>query len=827
MEDADNSRARAQADAIVAAAQAEAAGILARAQAEAALVRLKAGRELQPAASTGERRSGAGASVLIVDDDELIRELVSEVLVEAGYGVVAAVNGADALQRMREAVPDLVVSDVNMPDMDGFELVARMREDSATRTVPLMFLTSRGGRDDVVHGLGLGADDYLAKPFDPNELLARVHTKVERPSLPRELLPFDRRTGALSAAAFVTAATREHERAVRNGRPAALAVLLVEEAPVVAERLGARAVAELERQLSATIGAALTPSDEVGRTAEGGFALLLVDRSLDVVDALLAELEAEIAGTTYYAGGQRLRVTPVVGWSVLGEPDSDAQRQQGRAAVAADAARAHLDLVPVRWSAALDAEFAAREAARDAARKERRRARLFERVRLPFQVALTFVLGLVVPFVAYWQLDRGGADITSFMYIVVVLALLVTGGSIWVEGFFALERRDPPDEPAVPYPPASAIIAAYLPNEAATVMETVEAFLDADYPFGLQVILAYNTPRDMPIEGLFKEVAAADSRFVPLRVEGSTSKAQNVNAALTMTTGDFIGVFDADHLPQRDSFRRAWRWLASGYDVVQGHPVVRNGDASWVARTVAVEFESIYAVSHPGRARLHDFGIFGGSNGYWKASLLSSIRMQGSMLTEDIDSALRVVESGGKIASDPYLVSRELAPTTMSALWNQRMRWAQGWWQVSKKHLWRGLRSRTLTPRQKYGYFFLLGWREIYPWLSVQMFPIVAYWIWRDGRDSLDWFIPVFVLTTLFTLSVGPGQVFFAYRLAVPEVRARRRWFLWYLLVASVFYTEWKNIIARVAQVKEAMGERAWKVTPRAGGDSPPSAPPA
>jgi cellulose synthase/poly-beta-1,6-N-acetylglucosamine synthase-like glycosyltransferase len=200
-----------------------------------------------------------------------------------------------------------------------------------------------------------------------------------------------------------------------------------------------------------------------------------------------------------------------------------------------------------------------------------------------------------------------------------------------------------------------------------------------------------------------------------LRIQRSTSKAQNVNAALAEARGEIVGVFDADHQPAPDSFVRAWNWLSNGYDVVQGHCVVRNGEETWVARTIAVEFESIYAVSHPGRARLHGFGVFGGSNGYWRTDLLRAIRMHGFMLTEDIDSSMRVVESGGKIASDPGLLSHELAPVNLSALWNQRMRWAQGWFQVSRKHVWHGLQSEHLSIRQKLGLFYLLGWREVYP----------------------------------------------------------------------------------------------------------------
>jgi cellulose synthase/poly-beta-1,6-N-acetylglucosamine synthase-like glycosyltransferase len=403
------------------------------------------------------------------------------------------------------------------------------------------------------------------------------------------------------------------------------------------------------------------------------------------------------------------------------------------------------------------------------------------------------------------------------MYVIVVAALVVTCLFIWIEGALALRGIHPPREPAIAYPPASAIIAAYLPNEAVTIEETIDAFLRLQYPAGLQIILAYNTPKRMPIEDVLAKIARKEPRFLPLRVEGSTSKAQNVNAALSSTTGEFVGVFDADHHPERFSFMRAWRWLSSGYDIVQGHCLIRNGDASWVARMVAVEFEQIYAVSHPGRARLHGFGIFGGSNGYWKTALLRETRMHGFMLTEDIDSSLRVVEAGYKIASDPFLISRELAPTTLRSLWNQRLRWAQGWFQVSLQHLWLGVKSPHLSLRNKVGFFYLLLWRELFPWISVQILPILLVWATEPGGiQRLDWLIPLFVFTTLFTLATGPGQTIFTWQVANAEIKRRSGWFLYYVAIALVFYTPFKNLITRLAQVKELMRERAWKVTPRA-----------
>jgi cellulose synthase/poly-beta-1,6-N-acetylglucosamine synthase-like glycosyltransferase len=305
-----------------------------------------------------------------------------------------------------------------------------------------------------------------------------------------------------------------------------------------------------------------------------------------------------------------------------------------------------------------------------------------------------------------------------------------------------------------------------------------------------------------------------------MRVDWSVSKAQNVNAALARVTGEFVAVFDADHHPAPGSFLRAWRWLSNGIDVVQGHCVVRNGENGAIQKLVATEFEAIYAVAHPGRARVHGFAIFGGSNGYWRTSVLKRTRLRSFMLTEDIDCSMRVLADGGRIVSDPGLVSTELAPERWRALWGQRMRWAQGWSQVSLRYLGESLRNRRLTVRQRLGLVYLLGWREVYPWISLQIFPILGYWFLR-GSPPISWVVPVFLATTAFTFSAGLVQAWTAWRLAAPELRRHGRWFLVFGLVSQLFYTEFKNVVARTAHLKEFMGERKWKVTPRAA--RPPS----
>ncbi len=430
------------------------------------------------------------------------------------------------------------------------------------------------------------------------------------------------------------------------------------------------------------------------------------------------------------------------------------------------------------------------------------------------QVLLATAGSIALPFLALVGLHEVGIDVSGALYWVLVVALSVTALSIWAEVSHAFTPPRLPDVPPGPAPLATAVIAAYLPNESETIVETVETFVAHEYSGGVQVVLAYNTPLDLPVEAELRALEDRHERLTVLKVLDSTSKAQNVNAALRVADGEFIGIFDADHHPAQGSFARAWRWIAAGHDVVQGHCVIRNGEDSALARLVAVEFEQIYAVAHPGRASLHRFGIFGGSNGYWRASALERIRLRGSYLTEDIEASMRTLAAGGSIVNDPGLVSHELAPASVGALWKQRMRWAQGWFQVSVRHLWTLLlRTPHLSVRQRVGLLYLLGWREVYPWISLASWPLLGFIAWRDG--GLDMSTPLFVLITLFVTVSGPLQTWAAYRLAAPSIRRHKRWFFTAALLNLLVYTEAKNLVNRVAHLKQLRGEHQWVVTPR------------
>jgi cellulose synthase/poly-beta-1,6-N-acetylglucosamine synthase-like glycosyltransferase len=602
---------------------------------------------------------------------------------------------------------------------------------------------------------------------------------------------------------------RELHRAILANRPGVLAEIRVAEWEQLRRRLGSKAEDVLAAAFEVLLSIDAPVLEQHSRRPDAGFYLLMPETDLSVGRERLQQLARRLGAAVLDVSGEHVRITPVIGYTTFAAARSEHELRD-QVAVALQHAQQHLDLLPVLFTPSLASTIDATVGRQD------RLLALVERVRSPLQIAFTMALLLSLPFIIYVVVWDFGFDLTRVTYPLVAAALVATAAILWIESFRAVGAVDVPAVPAEGFPAATAIIAAYLPNEAATIVDTITNHLAQDYPGELQVILAYNTPRRLPIEDTLAQIAAKDPRLLLLRVEASTSKAQNVNAALGRVSGEFVGIFDADHHPALGSFARAWQWLAAGHDIVQGHCVVRNGDASWVARLVAVEFEAIYAVSHPGRARLHGFGIFGGSNGYWRTESLRQIRMQGTMLTEDIDSSMRSLLDGFSIVSDPGLLSTELAPTTVSALWNQRMRWAQGWTQTARRHLGPALASHQFSARQKVGALFLLGWTQLVPWITVQVLPILAFTAWRNGGiSSFNFLIPLFVLLTIFTLSVGVAQTVFAYLLSDSRIRAHRGWFVLYAFHSMIWFGEFKNVISRVAQLKEVSGESHWRVTPR------------
>ena len=126
--------------------------------------------------------------ILVVDDEPSLQEMLKDILSLADFSVVTANDGKDGLKMVYEQSPDLVIMDCSMPVMDGYEMLERMRQDPMLMHKPVIMLSVRNSEYDEIRGLKLGVDDYITKPFDPEELLVKVHALLnENPKTPQVL----------------------------------------------------------------------------------------------------------------------------------------------------------------------------------------------------------------------------------------------------------------------------------------------------------------------------------------------------------------------------------------------------------------------------------------------------------------------------------------------------------------------------------------------------------------------------------------------------------------------------------------------------------------
>jgi len=237
---------------------------------------------------------GAGHRVLVVDDDRNLRKIISTNLELAGFAVEVAADGPEALSLIENVQPDIVLLDLMMPHMDGYEVAQRIRnhQNPTIANVPIIILTAKGETEDKLRGFEAGADDYITKPFGPQELLARVRAKIRRVEVDSSLSPLTRLPGKRAIAPDL-------RRRIDSGEPFSVIYLDLDNFKafndVYGFTHGDEAIVLLARVTVDVVRRRGTPNDFVGHIGGDDFIVVtLSERSEEIAKEIIAEFDRDI-----------------------------------------------------------------------------------------------------------------------------------------------------------------------------------------------------------------------------------------------------------------------------------------------------------------------------------------------------------------------------------------------------------------------------------------------------------------------------------------------------------------------------------------------------
>lgn len=258
--------------------------------------------------------------ILVVDDNRDNIEIIATRLRYRGYDMVEASDGTEALQKVRETSPDLILLDVMLPDIDGYEISRRIKNDDALPFIPIILVTARDSTQDKVAGLDAGADDYLTKPINFPELEARVRSMLRIKRLQDELEEKNRELERLSISDGLTGLfnhrhihgllQEEFERAERSGDKVSVAMFDLDRFKSVNDTYGHQAGDRVLVQMSEILRETAREIDRLGRYGGEEFMVLLPETDIDDAAVFVERVRREVARRPFDVGrDEPLRMT--------------------------------------------------------------------------------------------------------------------------------------------------------------------------------------------------------------------------------------------------------------------------------------------------------------------------------------------------------------------------------------------------------------------------------------------------------------------------------------------------------------------------------------
>ena len=249
--------------------------------------------------------------VLLVEDSNSSRQMLEHILRSGGFDVISAENGVEALEVLQQRRPDAIVSDIMMPEMDGYEFYQKVRTQGRYALVPFLFLTAREEIQDQVYGLSLGADDYITKPIEAEELLARIRTALQRTERFFQVYQRDPITGVMMPEPFKEQVVAEESRAERFSRQFSILTLKLDQLDSYRKEFGDLTADSFLEQVSELLRSNMRKYNQISRSGPDHFTVLLPEATAQDAQDAGAVWKDRIANEKFTTpqGGRELDLT--------------------------------------------------------------------------------------------------------------------------------------------------------------------------------------------------------------------------------------------------------------------------------------------------------------------------------------------------------------------------------------------------------------------------------------------------------------------------------------------------------------------------------------
>ncbi len=268
--------------------------------------------------------------VLVIDDNAVIRKLASNLLEKKGYAVITAENGTSGITLAKSQLPKVILLDLMMPEMDGYEVCRQLKAFDDTKDIPIIMVTSRSDSLDKIKGLELGAADYVPKPFDYGELQARVQTQIKMKNLWDELqeknkyledlIKKDGLTNLYNHRHFHERISEEFSRSKRYTVPLSCVLIDIDHFKNVNDRYGHQAGDEILKTLARMLKHNIRDCDFAARYGGEEFSLILPHTVLEKASALCERIRGNVESSQFQFNDKKIGITISLG--VAGVPDN-------------------------------------------------------------------------------------------------------------------------------------------------------------------------------------------------------------------------------------------------------------------------------------------------------------------------------------------------------------------------------------------------------------------------------------------------------------------------------------------------------------------------